>query len=177
MYIDCREHCHTDFLRIKYVLIQIPLLFKFDHDVLIDIISLCVLTCCSSFEVVTFSDKCYIWWRMSVILLAGYIITILCVNTLRLRQKGRHFADDVFKGIFLNGNLWISLKYVPGGPINNIPSLVQIMAWCCPGDKPLSEPMMVSLLMHLCITRPQWVNQICPEALVTNMNQLRLKCW
>ena len=27
-----------------------------------------------------------------------------------------------------------------------------------PGDKPLSEPMMVSLLAHICMTRPQWVN-------------------
>ena len=33
------------------------------------------------------------------------------------------------------------------------------MAWRRPGDKPLSEPMMVSLPMHICITRPQWVNQ------------------
>ena len=32
------------------------------------------------------------------------------------------------------------------------------MAWCWPGDKPLSEPMMVSLLTHICVTRPQWVN-------------------
>ena len=31
------------------------------------------------------------------------------------------------------------------------------MAWCRSGDKPLSEPMMVSLPMHICITRPQWV--------------------
>ena len=37
----------------------------------------------------------------------------------------------------------ISLKFVPKGLIDNIPSLVQIMAWCRPGDKPLSEPMMV----------------------------------
>ena len=42
--------------------------------------------------------------------------------------------------------------------IYNIPALVQIMAWRRPGDKPLSEPMMVSLLMHICVTRPQWVN-------------------
>ena len=28
------------------------------------------------------------------------------------------------------------------GPINDIPTLVQIMAWRRPGDKPLSEPMM-----------------------------------
>ena len=37
--------------------------------------------------------------------------------------------------------------------------MVQIMAWRRPGDKPLSEAMMVSLLTHICVTRPQWVNQ------------------
>ena len=49
----------------------------------------------------------------------------------------------------------ISLKFVPNGPINNIPVLVQIMAWRRPGDKPLSEPMLVSLPTHVCVTRPQ----------------------
>ena len=43
----------------------------------------------------------------------------------------------------------ISLKFIPERPINNIQALDQIMAWCWPGDKPLSEPMMVSLLMPL----------------------------
>ena len=33
------------------------------------------------------------------------------------------------------------------------------MAWRRPGDKPLSEPMMARLLTHICVTRPQWVNQ------------------
>ena len=51
----------------------------------------------------------------------------------------------------------ISLKFIPKGPINNILALVQIMAWCRPGDEPLSEPMMVTLLTHICITRPQRV--------------------
>ena len=51
----------------------------------------------------------------------------------------------------------ISLKFVPKGPINKIPALVQIMIWRRPGDKPLSEPMMVRLLTHICVTRPQWV--------------------
>ena len=82
-------------------------------------------------------------------------------NTLRPRQNGRHFPDDIFKCIFLNENVWISisisLKFVPGGPINNMPSLVHIMAWHRPGDKPLSEPMMVNLLTHICVTLPQWV--------------------
>ena len=39
-----------------------------------------------------------------------------------------------------------------------IPALVQIMAWRLPGDKPLSEPMMVVLPTQICVTQPQWVN-------------------
>ena len=38
-------------------------------------------------------------------------------------------------------------------------ALVQIMVWRRRGDKPLSEPMMVSSLTHICVTRPQWVNK------------------
>ena len=83
------------------------------------------------------------------------------LNTLRPGQNGRHFADDIFKCILLNENVWtsiqISLKFVPKGPINNIPALVQIMAWRRPGHKPLSEPMMVRLPTPICVTRPQWV--------------------
>ena len=66
---------------------------------------------------------------------------------MRPRQNGRHFADDIFKRIFLNENIWIPIKmspkFGPKGPINNIPALVQIMAWRRPGDKPLSEPRLV----------------------------------
>ena len=83
------------------------------------------------------------------------------INPLRSRQNGRHFADDIFKSIFLNENVWIpiktSLKFVPQGPINNIPALIQIMAWRRPGDKPLFGPMMVRLLTHICVTRPELV--------------------
>ena len=85
------------------------------------------------------------------------------LNTLRPRQNGRRFADDTFKRIFLNENvrisIKISLKFVPKVSINNFPALVQIMAWCRLGDKPLSEPMMVGLLRHICVTRPQSVNK------------------
>ena len=67
-------------------------------------------------------------------------------NALRLRQNGHQLPDDILKCIFLNENVWISikisLKFVPKGPINSIPSLVQIMAWRWLGVKPLSEPMM-----------------------------------
>ena len=34
------------------------------------------------------------------------------------------------------------------------------MAWRRTGDKPLSEPRMESLLTHICVTRPQWVNTL-----------------
>ena len=89
---------------------------------------------------------------------------------MRPRRDRRHFADDIFKCVFLNENEWISLrislKSVPKVWINNIPSLVQIMAWRRPGDKPLSEPMMVSLPTHLCVTRPQWVNAVCVAAIL-----------
>ena len=84
------------------------------------------------------------------------------LNTLRPRQNGCHSADDSFKCIFLNENVWIlikvSQKFVPKGPINNILALVQIMAWHRPGDKPLSELMMFSLLTHIGVTWLQWVN-------------------
>ena len=57
------------------------------------------------------------------------------------KTNGHHFADDSFKCISLNENVWIpikiSVKFVPKGPINNIPAL--------DGTKPLSEPVMVSL--------------------------------
>ena len=45
-------------------------------------------------------------------------------------KNGHHFADDIFKCIFLNENEWISLqislKFVANVPINIIPALVQI---------------------------------------------------
>ena len=81
------------------------------------------------------------------------------INTLKPKQNGRHFAGDIFKCIFMNENVWfpikISLKFVPKGLLNNIPSLVQIMAWRRPGDKPLSEPMIIILPTHECVARPQ----------------------
>ena len=93
----------------------------------------------------------------------------LTVNTLRPRQNGPHFQDDIFKCISLNENVWISikisLKFVPKGPINNIPALVQIMAWRRPGDKPLSGPVMVRLWRHKCVTRPQWVKTMAANDL------------
>ena len=74
--------------------------------------------------------------------------------------------DAISQTTFSNAFSWMkmleyrlksSLKFVPQGPINNIPALLQIMAWHRPGDKLLSAPMMVRLPTHICVTRPQWV--------------------
>ena len=89
---------------------------------------------------------------------------LLIINTLRPRQNGRHFPYDIFKWILLYENVWISvnisLKFVLRGPSNNIPTLVRVMTWRRPGDKPLSGQMMVRLPPHICVTWPQWVNAI-----------------
>ena len=50
------------------------------------------------------------------------------INTLRQRQNGRQFPDNIFKWFFFNEHIWISIKvslnFVPNGLINNIPALV-----------------------------------------------------
>ena len=78
-----------------------------------------------------------------------YILELLHINSLRPRQNGRHFPDNIFKCICMNKNagipIKISQKCVFKGPINNTPALVQIMAWH----------------RHICVTGPQWVNMVC----------------
>ena len=86
--------------------------------------------------------------------------------TLRPTQNGRHFPDDIFECTFwinLIISIMIPMKFVPKGPIDNIRALVHIMCWNRSGDKPLPEIMMVSLLMHICITRPQIVKPYSAE--------------
>ena len=61
------------------------------------------------------------------------------------------FLKHFLEGKYLNFDNF-SQNFVPKGQTNNIPALVQIMAWCRPGDMPLPEPMMVNLLTHICIT-------------------------
>ena len=98
------------------------------------------------------------------------------IKTLRLRQNGSHFPDDIFKYIFLNANVWItikiSLKFVPKGSIDNIPALVQIMAWHRPGYKPLNHWWVI--YWRICVTLPQWVNKpatvSCHYNMVQNMS-------
>ena len=48
-----------------------------------------------------------------------------------------------------NVSIKISLEFFPNGPISNQQALVQIMAWCRTGDRPLSEPMMAQMYTYV----------------------------
>ena len=49
------------------------------------------------------------------------------------------------------------------------------MAWRESGDKPLSEAMMIYLLMHICVTRPQWVKRLYLVIAFNILTSTRLK--
>ena len=75
------------------------------------------------------------------------VFVFQAINTLRPEQYGWYLPDNIFKYIFVNGTIWISitfwLKFVPDGPIDNNSALVQVMTWHRRGNKPLDKPMMV----------------------------------
>ena len=99
----------------------------------------------------------------------GTINVAICHCVPCLTHWGRDKMDAISQTTFSSAFSWmkifefpikISLKFVPKRSINNIPALVQIMAWRRPGAKPLSGPIIASLLKHICVTRPQWVKAI-----------------
>ena len=91
---------------------------------------------------------------------SGMELHLFCINTLRPRQNGQHLPDGIFNCILLNQNVQISMRislmFIPKGSINNIPALDLIMASHHSGEKPLSRPMVVNLLMNICVICPQW---------------------
>ena len=93
-------------------------------------------------------------------------VNIDSVNTWRMRQNGSHFADDIFKCIFLNENVWVSLKFVPKVQINHIPTLVQMMAWHWPDD----------VIVHWCIYASLGFNELNSHCLMTWSHYLN-QCW
>ena len=94
--------------------------------------------------------------------------------------------------IYISISLKISAKFAPYVRINIIPALAHIMACRLVGTKPLSGPMMIRLLTHLCVTRPQCVKAthwqdnanscVCHAALLTclvqrkELNKCTLSC-
>ena len=103
---------------------------------------------------------------------------IAAFNTLWPRQNGRHFPDDIFKYIFLNENIWISikisLKFVPKGPIDNILALFQMMAWRRIGAKPLFGPMLTRLTDAIFLFCFQATGQEMPRIITSCVRVINL---
>ena len=83
-------------------------------------------------------------------ILVWTVLIFIQFNSSSLGQNGHHFADDIFKCIFINEKFCISIqilqKFVPNGPINNKSALVQVMTWRWTGDKPLPETMLTHFI-------------------------------
>ena len=82
-----------------------------------------------------------------------------CFNS-SCRTKLPPFLARHLKRNFMNENVrianQISLKIVTTGPIDKMPALVQVMAWRCSDDKPLSQNQCChGDPTHKCFTRPQ----------------------
>ena len=102
--------------------------------------------------------------------------SIILLNTLLGKDKmAATLADNIFKCNFVNENVLIpikiSLQFISKGLINNIPSLVQIMAWCRPGD--ISHYLNQWWLDHWCIYASLGLNELgliswCPIFKVSN---------
>ena len=134
------------------------------------------------------------WWNTTQFAQSSWIITEIWSHdhSLSLTHWGRDKMDASFLTTFSNAfswmkiNIWnsieISLKFIPKGPINNIPALVQKVAWLLlyVGYKPLSEPMFISLT-HICVNRSQWVKPRISCAALTkftvDLSKLCTKSW
>ena len=84
--------------------------------------------------------------------------TWIPTTTKGLTHWGRDKMDAISQTTYSSGFSWIKMFEFRLKFQWSLFLRVQIMAWRRPGDKPLSEPMMVSLTTHICVTRPQWVN-------------------
>ena len=123
-----------------------------------------------------------IWWWFHA------IMTQYTIDTLRLRQDDCLFADNIFRGIFYNENVWISIKisqkFVPEGPMNNIPAFLQIWLGA---DQATSHYLNQWWLhyRHIFVTRPQWGNSLGPRSTLAQVLEFCLKapshylnqCW
>ena len=109
----------------------------------------------------------------------GYHWPQLCLVTSATKHCTGRVNDDLLstrikmvaisQTTFWNAFSWITLYEFRstfhwvlflGDQTSDIPTLVHIMAWRRPGDKPLSEPMKFSLLTRICVPWSQRVTHM-----------------
>ena len=107
-----------------------------------------------------------VWWHSC----AGTSTELCTYCTHWGRDKMAAIFQTTFSNAFFLTKICdIPLKFVLKGPNNNIPTLVQVIAWRRPGEKPLSGPLLVNLLTHLCVSRPQWVLRRFGDAMIASV--------
>ena len=98
----------------------------------------------------------YIFCHLLALHPQPYVLTVTLTHW--VRKKWPPFSRRHLKCIFLNENVWVSikilLKVAPTGPFIHIPALVQILAWRRPGDKALTDPMLVCALTYVFLQIP-----------------------
>ena len=86
-------------------------------------------------------------WHLYIDMATWFSHDTTKIYKLRPGPNGTHFADDIFKCIFLTVNVFIlvqlSLQFVSWNPVDNESAFVKVMAWCRIGTKPLPEPMLI----------------------------------
>ena len=107
----------------------------------------------SSFVAITLIAEWEPWWMLDEPHTWGLKHHI---NTLRSR-KNATISQTTFSNAFSLMKMFEFCLRFHWSLSNWQYSLSLIMAWHWPGDKPLSEPMMVGLLKHICITGLHWV--------------------
>ena len=98
------------------------------------------------------------------------IKALCCRNMARNKLRGfvKKYWDEFVLWLYqdpvvrLAGNIWISitisLSLFPGIQLMIVQHCIR--QWLGTDQVFLSEPMMVSLLMHICVTRLQWINRL-----------------
>ena len=110
---------------------------------------------------------------MNDLWVCGSAAALWPIMTTTLTQCGRDRIDAILQTIFSNVSSRMKMyefrsvlkdcfnqQYSGIGSDDGLS--VQIIAWRRSGDKPLFEPMKFRLPMHICVTRPQWVNHFHP---------------
>ena len=101
-----------------------------------------------------------------------------------LTHWGRGKMAAIFQTTFSNAFSWVKMfefclrfHWSLLQRFELITSLVQILAWRWPGDKPSSEAMMVRLPMHIYVTQPQWVNSLSPHSSGFDFKKCNFQSW
>ena len=105
------------------------------------------------------APDCYLWVGKVPVNQRGYYkCNTPCWQMPGLTHWGRDEIDAILQTTFSNAFYWMKMYWFRLKYHWSLFPRIHLTARRRPDDKPLSEPMVASLLTHICVTRPQWVN-------------------